>query len=107
VELLEDRTLPSLIAAFGFDEPIGEGGSTAVFDASGNGNTGTISGADRTAAGRYGWALSFNGTNSWVTVPDANSLDLTTALTVEAWVKPSNLSGWRTVILKEAGTEEV
>ena len=32
---------------------------------------------------------------------------LSTALTLEAWVNPTALiGGWRTVILKEAGTEE-
>ena len=67
VEVLEDRTLPSLVAAFGFNE----GGGTAVLDSSGNDNVGTISGAAWTPAGKYGAALSFNGTDSWVTVPDA------------------------------------
>ena len=33
-------------------------------------------------------ALIFNGTGSLVTVPDSNSLDLTTGMTLEAWVKP-------------------
>jgi hypothetical protein len=36
-----------------------------------------------------------------VTVPDAASLDLTTGLTLEAWVYPTQRGGWRTVLLKE------
>ena len=72
-----------------------------VTDASGQGNTGTISGATWTTAGKFGGALSFNGTSAWVTVADAASLDLTTGLTIEAWVNPSSLTGWRTVVLKE------
>jgi hypothetical protein len=37
-----------------------------------------------------------------VTVADADSLDLTKAMTLEAWVKPSALgSMWRTVVVKE------
>jgi hypothetical protein len=37
-----------------------------------------------------------------VTVGDAPALDLTTGMTLEAWVYPLTLSGWRTVVLKEA-----
>lgn len=88
-----------LVAAYGFDEASG----ATVTDASGRGNAGTISGATRSTAGRYGSALSFDGVNDIVTVPDADSLDLRTALTVEAWVFPTNLGNrWRTVVAKEA-----
>src|SRR5207248_4699384 len=92
-----------LVAAYNFNE----GSGTTVADGSGTGNTGTVSGAAWTTAGRYGKALSFNGTSSRVTVAGASSLNLSTALTLEAWVNPTALSGgWRTVILKEAGAEE-
>jgi hypothetical protein len=87
-----------LVAAYGFDEP---SGATAT-DASGNGNTGTITGAAR-ATGRAGGALAFDGLDDWVTVADSASLDLTTGMTLEAWVNPTTISGrWRTVLLKEA-----
>jgi hypothetical protein len=88
-----------LVAAYGFDEAAG---TVQVTDASGRGNGGTIAGATRTTAGKFGGALSFNGTSAWVTVKDAASLDLTTGMTIEAWVKPSTLTGWRSVVLKEA-----
>src|SRR5687768_1430371 len=61
-----------LVAAYGFSE--GSGAVTA--DVSGRGNNGTISNALWSGAGRYGTALSFNGTSSRVTVPDSASLDL-------------------------------
>jgi hypothetical protein len=86
-----------LVAAFGFDEISG----TTVADASGLGQTGTVSGATRTAAGRYGGALSFDGVDDWVTIPDSVALDLTTGMTIEAWVFPRSSSGWRTAMLKE------
>src|SRR5713226_1960724 len=86
-----------LVAAYAFNEG---SGSTAT-DSSGNGNTGTISGATWTTSGRFGGALSFNGANSWVTVNDAASLDLTTGVTLEAWVKLSTLTGWQATVIKE------
>ncbi len=49
-----------LVAAYAFNESSG----STVTDASGNANTGTIAGATRTLAGKYGGALSFNGTTA-------------------------------------------
>ncbi len=97
-ELLEERATPAgLVAAYGFNENTGG----TVVDASGNSNTGSLVNATWNTAGKYGNALSFNGTNALVTVPDANSLDLTTGMTLEAWVNPSVVSGkWRDVIYK-------
>ena len=87
----------ALVAAYSFDEGTG----TTATDISGNGNDGTISGASWTSAGKYGTALSFGGTGSYVTIPDSPSLHLTTAMTLEAWVNPSVVnSAWRDVIYK-------
>jgi len=87
------------VAAYGF----AEGAGTAVADASGAGNHGTATGTTWAAMGRYGTALSFAGTSGWVTVPDSASLDLTTGMTLEAWVNPVQVSGgWRTVIFKQS-----
>src|SRR4051794_23928958 len=87
-----------LVGAWSFDEGTG----TTVADKSGKGNTGTVSGAAWTTTGRFGGALNFDGVNDWVTVPDANSLDMTGPLTLEAWVKPDVLGNWDTVMMKEA-----
>ena len=43
----------------------------------------------------------FNGSNAWVTVADAASLDLTTGMTLEAWVYPLTPGGWRSVLMKQ------
>jgi hypothetical protein len=91
---------PGLVAAYSFNEAVG----TVVSDASGNGNGGAINGATWNAAGKFGSALLFNGTSNSVTVSDAALLDLTTGITLEAWVKPSALANWRTVVLKENGS---
>jgi len=88
-----------LAAAYSFNE----GSGTTVTDLSGNGNTGTIANATWTTAGKYGNALSFNGTNSMVTIPDSVVLHLTTGMTLEAWVQPTLVNAlWRDVIYKAA-----
>src|SRR5467141_1787422 len=69
-------------ATYGFNE--GSGNTTA--DASGNANVGTLSGPSWTTAGRYGYALSFNGTNAYVEAANSNSLNPGTAATFSAWV---------------------
>jgi PKD repeat protein len=87
-----------LVAAYNFEEATG----TTVVDATGKGNHGTISGAGRTTSGKYGKALSFDGIDDLVTVKDSPSLDLTTGLTLEAWVYPTeSMTDWRNVIAKE------
>lgn len=88
-----------LVAAWGFNE----GAGSSLADASGNANMGTASGTSWAPAGRFGSALSFNGTNARVNVPDAASLDLTTGMTMEAWVRPAALgTAWRTILMKES-----
>jgi Concanavalin A-like lectin/glucanases superfamily len=88
---------PGLVAAYGFNE----GSGTVVHDVSGRGNNGSISGATWTTSGKYGDALSFNGTNARVNINNATSLQLTSGMTLEAWVYPTSVSSaWRDVIYK-------
>jgi glucose/arabinose dehydrogenase len=88
---------PGLVAAYGFDESTG----TSVADRSGTGNTGTLTGPAWTTSGHFGSALSFDGIDDRVVVADANSLDLTTGMTLEAWVRPTAAGGvWRSVVAK-------
>ena len=84
------------IAGYGFEELLG----STVGD-SWAGHSGTISGATRTFSGRFGRALTFDGVNDWVTVANAADLTPTAGLTVEAWVRPTTLSTWRSVVTKE------
>src|SRR5262249_60338542 len=103
LEPLESRTLPSLLAAYSFDQ----GSGTTLTDVSGNGNNGTISDAVWSVSGKYGGALQFNGaSDSFVSIPDVAALHLTKGMTLEAWVDPSSLSnngggGWGAAISKE------
>ena len=87
---------PGLVAAFAFDE----GSGSMVADGSGSGNNGSVANT-AWVAGKYGQALSFNGTSSRVTVPDSASLHLSSAMTLEAWVNPATTTAvWRDVIYK-------
>src|SRR2546429_1107321 len=86
---------PGLVAAYALDE----GSGTTVADTSGNNNNGTISAATWTSAGRFGNALVFNGTSARVTVPNAASLQLTSGMTLEAWVFPTAApTYWRAIV---------
>jgi PKD repeat protein len=88
-----------LVASYSFEETSG----SQVIDASGNANNGTISGATRTSAGRFGRALKFNGKSDWVTVDHSASLNLTKGMTLEAWVYPTaSTSTPATLLMKEA-----
>src|SRR5512135_1567225 len=85
------------VAAYAFSE----GSGSTVADKSGNGLTGTIIGATWTTSGKYGNALVFNGSSALVNVPNATALQLTTGMTLEAWVNPAAVnSAWRDVIYK-------
>lgn len=85
-----------LVAQYRFEEASG----TSALDGSANGNTGSLGAATRTSAGKYGSALSFNGTTAMVSVNDSPSLELTSAMTLEAWVNPTSLGSWRDVVYK-------
>lgn len=92
-------TSPSgLVAAYGFEEVSG----STVVDASGKSNHGAMQNTSRITNGRFGRALSFNGVSSLVKVNDSASLDLTTGMTLEAWVyNTKTTADWSTVLWKD------
>ncbi len=84
-----------LVAAYGFSEGTG---STAA-DASGNSNAGAITGAVWNATGKFGSSLTFQGGSDVVLIQPSTSLNLSTGMTLEAWVYPTSLqAGWRPVV---------
>src|SRR5258708_2556543 len=86
-----------LVAAYGFEEGTG----TTTADSSDNHFTGTLRdpGWDR---GKFGNAIHFNGSSSWVTVDDAAPLRLTTGMTLSAWVRRTgDLPTWPTIVMEE------
>jgi len=70
-----------LVAYWTFDEDSGD----TVYDATGNGNDGTIFGAQR-GEGKYGKALHFNGSDSYVEVPTSESLEIDENVSIAAWI---------------------
>jgi len=88
-----------LVAAYGFEEGTG----VTTEDSSQQGNTGTLNGGTWTTLGKYGKALSFNGTSDLVIVNSSSSLNLSSGMTLEAWVYPTaTQSGWSSILHKEA-----
>ena len=85
-----------LVAAYGFEETTG----TSVDRARRTATRARSPGPPARPPAASVRALSFDGVNDLVTVPDANSLDLTTGMTLSAWVRPTALGNWRTVMLK-------
>jgi hypothetical protein len=84
--------------------------SGTINDASGTGNNGTTFGgityqAGGATGGRYNQALGFDGTNDYVSVANAASLNITGDITVEAWIRPAvtiNSSNYSYRILEKA-----
>lgn len=80
--LVTNRTVTNLAAYWSFDE-----NSQSVSDMSGNGNSGTVSGAVWTANGKYGGAYSFNGVNAYINAPSTQPNPFTSMQgTFSAWV---------------------
>jgi len=77
----------------------GSTSTTTVTDFGGS-NDGTISGAVRTGSGYYGRGMQFDGTDDYILVPDAPNLNITTGITVLAYVKTSD-TGIQQILIKE------
>lgn len=76
-----------------------ESGTAAVAsDSSTNGNNGTLINfsfdgtTNGWVNGRFGKALLFNGSNNYVSIPNSSSLDITSDITLNAWVKTVSTS---------------
>ncbi|MFZ3077294.1 MAG: LamG domain-containing protein [Candidatus Aenigmatarchaeota archaeon] len=84
-----------LAGSWNFDE--GSGGN--AYDSSGNGNVGTLTNMNTTGNATSGWSdgkfgewLQFDGVNDYVNVVNSASLNITNAITMSAWVKPTILA---------------
>lgn len=92
---------PGIVGLWHFDEIYTDGeGVQTTQDSSGQYNTGTLmpSGSEPMLVdGKFGNALDFDGVDDYVSVLDSNSLDCSSAITIEAWIYlenyPSTQSG--------------
>ncbi|MBI4647080.1 MAG: hypothetical protein HY738_10945 [Bacteroidia bacterium] len=88
----------SLIGLSGFSQVNLDSGLVAKYyfngnadDESGNGNNGTVNGATLSTDrfGNINSTYSFDGIDDYIVVPHSSSLDLTTAITRCAWIRPT------------------
>jgi len=68
-----------------------EGAGTTTADNSGNGNTGTLTNGPTWVDGKYGKALSFDGVDDYVEVPNIYWDSSITGITISAWVNLDRL----------------
>lgn len=85
-----------LVGHWRFDEAWGR----RVKDASGHGNHGIVVGAKR-VEGKLGRALSFAEPGSYVKIPCRPSLNLGEAISIEAWIRPRDISGQSRIIVSK------
>jgi hypothetical protein len=78
-----------------------------VSDDTPNSNNGTINNATSTSdrKGRASTAFSFDGSTSFISVPDSPSLEQTGNMSISAWVYPINNSNYDPIISKGASNE--
>ena len=91
-----------LVGYWNFDE----GSGTTIYDLSGNGNNGTlVNGASAWTTGHFGSALYFPGVtgtgSTRVEIPNSASLQITSAITVAAWVRVDNFTSDAPILAKE------
>ena len=73
-----------LVGMWSFNGPDMSG--VTAYDRSGQGNNGTLTNGPSRVAGKIGQALSFDGVNDYVSIPDSVAIDVET-VTVSAWIK--------------------
>jgi uncharacterized repeat protein (TIGR01451 family) len=95
----KDYNEPGLVGLWHMDDNNAPGLDPTVADSSAYGNDGTYKGS----------ALSFDGIDDYVDIPDSDSLDITEEITLEAWVRINAFStseGLHMLILgKDSATE--
>lgn len=79
----------SLVGHWKFDEGSGD----VAGDSSGKGNDGTLVNDPTWVDGKFGKALSFDGSDNYVEVLDSDSLNITDEITIESWVYVVGSSG--------------
>lgn len=82
--------------------PFSEPGGSILIDHSREDNNGDIKG-NPVWTDDGGWCLDFDGTNDYVDVADSESLDLTTVMTISAWIRRDTTGTNDIILAKSAG----
>jgi hypothetical protein len=78
-----------------------EAGGTVAIDSSGYWNNGVVQAGATWSEGKIGSALHFSGTpDSFVQVPSSASLNVSTGLTISAWINSEDTEGARDIVSK-------
>jgi hypothetical protein len=101
-ELAESSDKPALVAHWTMED---NGGAVLVDSSSSKNNADIIEGPSW-VEGKRGLALSLNGTIDYCTVPDDPSLNVSSAITIAAWVKPGKY-GTQRVLRKVDETNDL
>jgi hypothetical protein len=88
------------VAEWKFDENTG----TTANDTSGNNNTGTLTNGPTWTTGKTGSGVNLSPSNSYVSVADSSSLNITGDLTISTWVKPNAVDSTARLIMGKGNT---
>jgi hypothetical protein len=89
----KDQLTNGLVGYWSFNAPDIHWPTSVAYDRSGMGNNGSIvnmSNSSSPVAGASGQALNFDSINDHILVPNSTSLNITSSITISAWIKPNS-----------------
>ena len=91
------RIIDGVVGSWHFDE----GSGTTAYDTSGNDNDGTLKNGPQWIDGKYGKALSFDGSDDYVNCGNSSNLNFgTNDFTIESWIKTNYIEKWQLIVSK-------
>ncbi|PLX21290.1 hypothetical protein C0584_03125 [Candidatus Parcubacteria bacterium] len=96
-----------LVGYWTFDGPDIDWDNNLVYDKSGEGNNGVASGSPIAVNGKFGQAFEFDGIDDFIQVSDDTSLDISSEITLSAWVRPGDEDATNRVISKNDDAYEL
>jgi len=91
-----DSLTKGLVGYWNFDGPNISG--TRAKDSSGNNNHGTLTNGPTTTIGKLGQALSFDGSNDYVAIPNNSSIQTNGVITIAAWIYLTSTTAERIIV---------
>jgi chitodextrinase len=93
---VSNTQIAGLVAAYSFDE----GAGSTASDSSGQGNAATLQNGVAWVAGQHGKAVSFDGVNDYITIPNSASTNISgNALTLSMWINPQPAASGDSVVI--------